>query len=672
MSIEETIEAVTGVASGSPISDRRNAIGPLALGVDVAGQGGTLVLSKSAYRLLRDWGSDPFDLGSHWASAPGVALVELLPRIPLDERVAFLSGYYSERKEGAHSQLTVEARTPRLTPDGLGPSPAARRIRSLLYGVEQEGGLGVVNEDQLRQVARDIADLCLPLSWMCDELVAGGVESDDALRLAYRLHPHWSGLMRESDLAHAERFCRYFGHDVRFCRGLGWLVWSGRRWQRDSLGEVENRVKGVARTWRADAELVAQLVPHCDSEDAVNAIGNAVVELSEVAHNTESLRTLTAMRKIAESEPGIAVADSSFDVDPLLLNVNNGIIDLRTGDLRPHSGDDYMTMLAPVMYRPGARFSLWEQFLKQVTGGDNELESYLQRALGYSITGLTSEDVLLFVFGPGGSGKSTFVKAISSVLGDYAATADFESLVKRPGAGGIRNDIARLRGRRLVSSIEVDEGKELAQGLVKTITGGDVVAARFLYKEFFEFQPTFTLLLVANDPPELDANDSGMWRRIRALPFDNALPKDEQSPMVRSLLASPELAGPAILNWLVEGCLMWQEEGLGSCRAVDERTRGYREEVDVLGRFLHDVCFVDAGASVRSGDLYRAYSAWARENGELPVFTQNLFGRKLTNRGYPIAKVNDQRIRQGLCLSRWKLAMMLPDEAPAVSLRGTG
>ncbi len=192
--------------------------------------------------------------------------------------------------------------------------------------------------------------------------------------------------------------------------------------------------------------------------------------------------------------------------------------------MRPHRREDLITKVCPTRYEPGARSDLLDRFLDEATGGNRELRDFLQRAVGYSLTGDVSEEVLFFVHGPGRSGKSTFMEALKATLGDYAKSADFESFVQRRDAGAVRNDIAELAGRRFVVSIEVDEGKKLAEGLVKLITGGDTVRARFLYQEAFDFVPQFKLWLAANHAPKVKHDDSAMWRRILRIPFENIVP----------------------------------------------------------------------------------------------------------------------------------------------------
>jgi putative DNA primase/helicase len=269
---------------------------------------------------------------------------------------------------------------------------------------------------------------------------------------------------------------------------------------------------------------------------------------AQFARKCESTDRKKAALVSAQSEPGIPVAPEQFDADPFLLNCVNGTVDLRTGELQPHRRADLITRLCPVQYDPAAHSPLWDRFLEEATGANREVGQFLQRAVGYSLTGATSQEVLFFVHGPGGSGKSTFPEAIKAVLGEYGKSADFETFISRRDGGAIRNDVAELAGRRFVVSIEVDEGKKLAEGLVKLLTGGDTVRARFLYQEAFDYVPQFKLWLAANHAPKVRHDDSAMWRRILRIPFDQVVPKEKRDPSLKARLKDVNESGPAVLD----------------------------------------------------------------------------------------------------------------------------
>jgi putative DNA primase/helicase len=400
--------------------------------------------------------------------------------------------------------------------------------------------------------------------------------------------------------------------------GIGWLVWDGARWRRDEDGAVVRRMKETIRAAWAE-------IPHIDDRDDRKAV---VLHLNR----SESARGLKAAVELAQSEYAVVAAADRLDADPWLLTVENGTLDLRTGELRGSRPEDLITRQAAARYIADARSELWETFLNTVTGGDRELESFLQRAVGYSLTGHTGEEVLFFAHGPAATGKSTFLEAIKGVAGDHALTTDFETLLKKPGSGGVRNDIARLAGARIVIGVEVDQGRTLAEGLVKQLTGGDKITARLLYKEFFEFTPQFALWLAANDRPLVPASDTGMWRRILQLPFTNAIPPEQRDPTLKQRLKDDPEIRSAILAWAVKGAIDWQRNGLQVPQRVRAYTEEYRAEVDPLSDFLEEYTILDPNQRVDRSELRNAYRAWTYKSGERQLSPQQ-FAAALKQRG---------------------------------------
>ena len=351
--------------------------------------------------------------------------------------------------------------------------------------------------------------------------------------------------------------------------------------------------------------------------------------IAKHAMASESAHKLRAMLEMASSEPGIPVLPDQLDRDPWQLNVYNGTVNLRTGALEPHRADHLITKLAPVSYDPDADCPLWLSFLDRVMDGDRDLIGFLQRAVGYSLTADTGEQCFFILHGSGANGKTTFLQAISALLGDYALQTPTDTLLIRRG-GGIPNDLARLRGARLVTAIEADEGRRLAEALVKQVTGGDKVTARFLHAEFFEFVPEFKLWLGTNHKPAIRGTDWAIWRRIRLVPFNVTIPPEEQDHQLGQRLLA-ELDG--ILAWAVQGCLDWQREGLNPPPAVVNATAAYRDESDPLGTFLEDCCILDDNARAQAGPLYDTYRQWCKSNGEDAV-TSRRFSRQLDERGF--------------------------------------
>ena len=413
---------------------------------------------------------------------------------------------------------------------------------------------------------------------------------------------------------------REHGGDLRYAPGIGWLHWDGRRWAVDIDGEPIRRAKRTVRAMYAEASTID------DTE--------ARKRLIAWATQSESEARLRAAVKLAETELEVIVRPDELDADPWLFNAANGTIDLRTGALREHRREDLMTRITTVVYDPDARSDLWDGFLDRITASDADLVAFYRRAVGYSLSGHTSEEVLFFAHGPTATGKSSKLEAIRAVLGEYAATADFETFLKRHGDAGIRNDVARLAGARLVISVEVDDGKALAEGLLKLLTGGDTVAARFLYRETFEFRPMFKLWLAANERPRVNADDAAMWRRILQLPFVNVIPEAERDERVKLALRTDPGVQSAILAWAVQGCLEWQQRGLDVPAVVRDYTNAYRAEQDPLRDWLTDCTADDRSAWTSAADLGNSYRAWCEENGERALTPQKL-GSLLERKGYP-------------------------------------
>lgn len=422
-----------------------------------------------------------------------------------------------------------------------------------------------------------------------------------------------------TDLGNAERLVLRYGADVRYCYPWrAWLIWDGARWRKDERGEIYQRAKMTVQGLYAEAS------------DAPTQARRE--ELGKWALRSEAEARIKAMVALAESESGVPVVPAELDTDRWRLTVLNGTINLHTGQLGPHRREDLITKLAPVMYDRQARSDLWDGFLARVLPNP-DLRAFVQRATGYSCTGDTREETLFFPHGPTATGKSTFLSAIVATLGEYAATADFETFLRRERlVGSPRNDIARLAGQRFVVSLEVDDGKHLAEALIKQLTGGDVVAARFLHKESFEFVPELKLWLAANDRPLVRDDDDALWRRILQIPFTAQIPKAEQDPTVKARLRTPDETGAAILAWMIEGCLAWQRQGLEVPEVVRDTTAAYREEMDPIGEFLTECCLQESTARVRKTALWAAYQDWAKP-GVGRRLGRNKFNERLRQRG---------------------------------------
>lgn len=433
-----------------------------------------------------------------------------------------------------------------------------------------------------------------------------------------------------TDMGNAERFVARHGRDVRYCYLWGkWLVWSGVRWERDDSGRVHRLAKETVRGIYAEAAAAAD-------EGTRKAI-------AQHATRSEAEAKIKAMLELAKSE--VPVSPNDLDANPWLLNASNGTVDLKAGELRPHRREDLLTKMAGAKYDPAAATPAWEAFLERVLPGE-ELRGFVQRGAGYSATGDTSEQVMFINHGAGANGKSTFQEALAMALGEYAMRAPTEMLMMKR-SGGVPNDVARLKGARFVAASETEEGRRLAESLVKDLTGQDTISARFMRAEFFDFKPSHKLWISTNHKPEIRGTDNAIWRRIRLVPWSVVVPPAERDRKLPEKLRA-EAAG--ILSWIVRGCLDWCRAGLGEPEEVRDATAEYRAEQDVLAGFLEDCCVLRPEAWVKFADLYEAYTGWCEKSKEF-VQNKRRFGNQLKERGFePARGTGNAPIRTGLAL----------------------
>lgn len=437
-----------------------------------------------------------------------------------------------------------------------------------------------------------------------------------------------------SDFGNARRLVAKHGHDLRWIeRFERWYVWDGRRWKMDETGQVIRWAKGVTEDML---------------REALDADGDERTKLLKEATKAQGMGRLKSMIECAQSEEGIPIVPEDLDQHTMLLNLRNGTLDLASGQLMVHSRMHLCTKCIDLDYDPDARSDTWQATLLTLMGGDANLVEYLQRALGYSLTGDTRERVLHLCVGTGSNGKSTILDLLADMMGDYGVTADFNTFLDgqtRSGSGA-SPDIARLAGARMVRTSEVGENKKLNEGLVKSMTGSDIITARHLHKGNIEFKPMFKLWMAANHKPVIRGTDYAIWQRIRLIPFEvTILPEQRDDSLPGRLL--DELEG--ILAWCVEGATKWLEVGLHAPARILDATKEYRAESDTIGTFIHDRCVVGEAYSTSGGELYRAYHTWAKDNGEYIVSSQ-MFGRRLTERGFISSHTMYGKQRRGLKL----------------------
>ena len=445
-------------------------------------------------------------------------------------------------------------------------------------------------------------------------------------------------VITDSDMANARRLATRHGHDLRFTPERGYVVWDGRRWAPDEKGVQ------VQRLAKDTAQAIYDEIRNEASESAQK-------DIFKHARRSQSKNAIESMVWLARSEPGIPARLTDFDADPWLLNVANGTLDLRTGQLRPHRREDLITRLAEVEFDPATESELWDAFLWRVTGGQDELYAYLRRLVGYLLTGVTSEQVLHFLYGLGANGKSVFSEILLDLLGDYAVAASPDLVMARRHSG-IPNDVARLRGVRVAMMNETSQGARFDEAKLKDLTGGDTISGRFLREEFFDFKPTHRLVIRGNHKPAINGTDEGIWRRLRLVPFTVAIPPEEQD---RELLTKLRAELPGILRWAVQGCLEWQREGLNPPAIITEAVRCYREESDVLGRFIGEACEVRPLAQIKSSVLFKRYQEYCEQAGERWIPSKDL-PAEMERRGFTY-----KRAAQGV---RVYLGIELRDETP--------
>lgn len=478
----------------------------------------------------------------------------------------------------------------------------AREVRRVTSAQLRALGLTCELDESGRKRRKDVADLLLNLKRPASELLATIGSTRPAERPtpdaeASRMNdenPHLT------DLGNARRLVAAHGRDLRFCRVLGtWLYWDGCRWQRDETGEVFRRADSVVRAIYAEAAEITDK--------------HAREALVDHARRSENAARLRAIVEVAETQAEIAVHADAFDIDPWLLTVENGTIDLRTGNLLEHRREDLITKLAPVRFDPAARCPIFSSFIEKITKQRPTLGGFLQRLFGYSLVGVVTDHVVVVFYGRGANGKTTLLELMAGLLGEYARKTPFTTFLSRKHDGGPRDDLVRLKGARLVYSAESGSGCRLDEGTVKEITGGDKITARPMYGKYLTFAPGFKVFLATNNRPGIRDESVGMWRRVKLVPFDVEIPESEQDKSLREKLRA-EL--PGILNWCLEGCRLWQESGLGEPTEVRDATAAYREEQDSFGAFFDERLIFKKGSRLLTKDLSSAYADWCKSSGE--------------------------------------------------------
>ena len=391
-----------------------------------------------------------------------------------------------------------------------------------------------------------------------------------------------------SDEALALRFANQHSDMLRYVAAWSrWMVWDGAQWREDETLKAFDLARQICRNAARECNKKKQ-----------GAIASA--------------KTVAAVERLARADRRLAATVEQWDSDSWLLNTPSGVVDLHTGNCRPHLMTDYVTKITGAAPDASCPIPHWQTFLERVTGGDGDLISFLQRIAGYALTGDTREHALFFLFGHGANGKTTFINAITGAMGDYCRIASIETFSASERQQH-PTDLAGLRGARLVSSVETEEGRRWAESKIKALTGGDKITARKMRQDFFDFTPQFKIFIAGNHKPGLRSVDEAIRRRFYLIPFTITIPPEERDSRLPERLKAE---WPGILHWMIEGCLQWQQNGLAAPKAVTDATAQYLAAEDAITAWIEDCADLDHTAWHKDSELFASWSEWAQKNGE--------------------------------------------------------
>jgi putative DNA primase/helicase len=442
-----------------------------------------------------------------------------------------------------------------------------------------------------------------------------------------------NGLIQFTDSTNAMRLINEHGRDIRYnAAWKKWVVWNGQFWEMDE-GNVLVHEKGLEMV----RNIYDDLLKTADYRERI--------DIEKAAIMSESVRRRKAFVEAATWIKALNVKSDELDPDPWLLNVKNGTVNVLTGEFWEHRQENMIRKIANVEYDPKADCPMWKQFVREIMDYKADIISFVQAAAGWALSGDISEQTMFILFGTGANGKSTFLNVIMNLLGDYATATPTETFMHK-NVDQYTNDIARLRGTRFVTTTEAEQGRRLAEPLIKKITGNDQMTARFLYGEFFNFAPTFKIFMATNHKPVIKGTDYGIWRRIKLIPFTTRIQEEKQDKNLELKLRE-EASG--ILNWLLEGTARWKREGLKAPSAVLLATDEYRGEMDVIGNFIKERTVQQKELTIRIRELYKAYADWCDENNEHAV-SERFLSMRLKEMGFEQTRTAEARFWSGVGL----------------------
>lgn len=592
--LPETVTATTGSGGKHYIFQYtqdlclKNVVGFRA-GLDVRTQGGMIVAAPSLHVS-----------GNQYTWDDGLS--------PFDYKPAEMPRWLVEEIRKVGTQLTVKKKKDDAAPrKSIKEGGRNNHLTSLAgslrrKGIGEEGIIATLraeNNDRLEPPLDDETVIAIAKS------ITRYQPEDDAA--AYKL----------TDVGNAERFVAMFKDYVKYCSVYKkWFIWNGKCWEQDDTGKIITYAIECVRNIIHDADLL----PEGDKRKAM------------VQHSlkSESSGRLRALLEIASGMPEITIRSEELDRNPWLLNCQNGTVNLKTGKLQPFNPKDRITKICRAPYDTTCAIPLWSQLIEKVTNVDQNMRRYLQKALGYALSGDVSEQAIFILYGTGSNGKSTLLNVFSELMAGYAQSTPADTFMQRKNEA-INNDVARLKGARFVSAIEMEEGKRIAESLIKSMTGGDKLVTRFLYGEFFEYVPQFKVFLAVNHKPIIRDTTNSIWRRINLIPFTNTFTEQERDKNFPTRIMATEL--PGILAWAVQGCLMWQQEGLVMPDSASDATREYRVEMDSFETFFQECCLENEKGRVSNKLLRARYDEWCKDNGEYAL-SQRPLSQKLLEKGF--------------------------------------
>jgi len=557
-----------------------------------------------------------YDIGELLLAAEG------MPRLPnLPPKIA-------TRTDNKQKVASVDRQIRRVRAGGLDNENRFTALSGTIGHWIRQARLGHVPLEEARNAVADYNAARVEPPWPEDRLQR---EFDALLSLDRKKHPgEWtkqnqrpegSGSAIEapdhSEDSLASSFIKLQGQDWSYVAPWGtWYRWNGSFWDRDETLGILDQVRWV-----------------CRQETLGLSPGHA--------RRIASSRTFSAVERIASSDRRVAVAPAEWDQYPLLLNTPTGTVDLETSEVLAPSRGHRLTQSAAA--DPRTPSTDWTDFLKNIMAGDDEMVAYLARIAGYCLTGSNREQVFFFLHGDGSNGKSVFVQTIAKALGSYAATAPLDSFMASRSSSH-PTDLAGLRGKRLVSVSETEQGRIWAESRIKAITGGDPIRARFLYRDFFEFLPTFKLIFLGNHRPHLAGTGEAMRRRLQLVPFSVTIPEDRRDRSLEDRLTA-DLGG--VLGWMMHGYMDWKENGLAPPDKVRSASAEYFDDEDSIGQWITEQCEPGDGLSSPANTLFANWTQWAVNNGVEPG-SQKQFGQGLRSRGFKSGRTRTGRLWQGL------------------------